>query len=205
MRFIILVEEATWLSPIVVVPKKNIKFIICVDFKKSDATTKKDPYLLPFTEEVLDMVARHEVYSFLDGFSNYYQIMIIPKDRYKIAFITHWGTFVWIVMPFGLRNAPPMYQWVVNMSFREYLGVFLKLFLNNFNVFSDVNMHLDKFRLCFDKCREFDISLNLEKCMFLDYLGVILGYVVSKEGNLHESKNILAIVNMPTPKTPKNI
>jgi hypothetical protein len=156
-------------------------------------------------EEVLDMVARHEVYSFLDGFYDYHQIMIILEDRYRTAFIIDWGTFVWIVMPFGLRNAPPMYQRMVNMAFRKYLGVFLKLFLNNFNVFNDVNMHLDKHWLCFDKCQEFDISLNLEKCMFLVYLGVILGYVVSKEGNLHESKNILAIVNMPTPKTPKNI
>ncbi len=205
MRFIILVEEATWLFPIVVVPKKNDKFIICVDFKKWNATTKNDPYILPFTQEVLDMVARHELYSFLDGFSNYRQIMIVPEERYKTTFITDWGRLVWIVLPFGLKDAPPMYQRVVNMAFREYLGMFLKLFLNNCNVFNDVNMHLDKLWLCFDKCWKFDINLKLEKCMFLVYLRVILGYVVSKEGNLHESKNILAIVNMLAPRTPKNI
>jgi hypothetical protein len=64
--FITLVEEATWLSLIVLVPKKNGKLQICVDFHKLNATTKKDPYPLPFTKEVLDMVANHEVYSFLD-------------------------------------------------------------------------------------------------------------------------------------------
>jgi hypothetical protein len=66
-----------------------------------NTTTKKDPYPLPFKKEVLDMVSGHEVYSFLDGFSGYHQITITPEDRYKIAFIIDWGTFVWIVMPFG--------------------------------------------------------------------------------------------------------
>jgi len=72
--------------------------------------TKKDFYPLPFTWEVLDMVARHEVYSFLDDFLSYHQIMIMLKDRYKTTFIIDWGTFVWIVMPFGLKNVPPTYQ-----------------------------------------------------------------------------------------------
>jgi hypothetical protein len=82
------VEEATWLSPIVVVPKKNKKLRICVDFQKLNIATKKDPYPLPFMEEVLDMVVGHEVYSFLDGFLGYHQIMIAPKNRLKYAFIT---------------------------------------------------------------------------------------------------------------------
>jgi hypothetical protein len=93
-RFITPVEEAIWLSPIVVVPKKNGKLCIYIDFKRLNAATEKDPYLLPFMEEVLDMVARHKVYSFLDRFSSYHQIMITPKDRYKTTFITKWGAFV---------------------------------------------------------------------------------------------------------------
>jgi hypothetical protein len=62
--FIKVVEEATWLSPIVVVPKKNGKLRICVDFKKLNATIKKDPYSLPFTDEVINIVIGHEVYTF---------------------------------------------------------------------------------------------------------------------------------------------
>jgi len=94
MGFITLVEEVTWLFPIVVVLKKNKKLQICLDFRKLNTTTKKDPYPLPFKKEVLDMVSGHEVYSFLDGFSGYHQITITPEDRYKIAFIIDWGTFV---------------------------------------------------------------------------------------------------------------
>jgi hypothetical protein len=78
--FIKLVEEATWLSPIVVIPKKNGKLIICVDFKKLNVATKKDPYMLPFTNEVINIEAGHEVYTILDGFFGYHQISITPKD-----------------------------------------------------------------------------------------------------------------------------
>ncbi len=79
------------------------------------------------------------------------------------------------------------------------------IFLDDFSVFNDLKTHLAKFRLCFLKCPEFDINLNLEKCMFLVYLGVILRYVVSKVGKLPNPKKILTIINMPTPKTPKDI
>ncbi len=91
--FLKLVEEATWLSPIVVVPKKNGKFRICVDFRKFNAPTKKDPYSLPFINEVINIVVKHEVYTFLDGFSRYHQISIASEDQYKITLVTNWGFF----------------------------------------------------------------------------------------------------------------
>ncbi len=78
--FIKLVEEATWLFPIVIVPKKNGKLRICVDFKKFNVTTNKDPYLLPFMDEVINIVIGHEVYTFLDEFSKYHQISIALED-----------------------------------------------------------------------------------------------------------------------------
>jgi len=68
-RFIEFVEEATWLSPIVIIPKKNGKLRICIDFKKLHVAIKKDPYPLPFTYEVLNTIARYEAYSILDGYS----------------------------------------------------------------------------------------------------------------------------------------
>ncbi len=78
--FIKPIEEATWLSPIVVVHKKNGKLKICVDFKKFNIYTKKDPYPLPFIYEVINIVVEHEVYTFLDGFSAYHHIFITLKD-----------------------------------------------------------------------------------------------------------------------------
>jgi hypothetical protein len=142
--FIEPVEQIMWLSPILVVPKKNGKLCICIDFRKLNAVTKKDPYPLPFTDEVLDKVVGHEVYSFLDGFSSYHQIQIAPDNRYKMTFITNWGAFVWVIMSFGLKNTPPTYQRAVSRAFKDYSDDFMKLFLNDFIVFSDISTHLSK-------------------------------------------------------------
>ncbi len=69
-------------------------------------------------------------------------------------------------------------------------------------MYSDMESHLQKLRLCFQKCRERGISLNLDKCAFMVFLGMILGFIVSKEGKLPNPKRIQAIVNMPPPKNP---
>jgi hypothetical protein len=65
-----------------------------MDFQKLNIATKKDPYPLPFMEEVLNMVPRHVFYSFLDDFSGYHQIIIALEDMYKTTFVINWGTFV---------------------------------------------------------------------------------------------------------------
>jgi hypothetical protein len=88
--FIVLVEEAGWLLPIVIVLKKNNKLDIYVDFQRLNATTKNDPYPLSFTKEALDEAMRHEVYSFLDEFFGYHHIMIALKYKYKIALVIDW-------------------------------------------------------------------------------------------------------------------
>jgi len=203
--FIEPVEEASWLSPIVVVPKKNGKLRICVDYRKLNQATRKDPFPLPFTDDVLDEVAGHPLYSFMDGRSGYNSIGVYPPDRYKTAFITEWGAYVWLVMPFGLTNAPATYQRVIMKAFQDYLRKFMRAFLDDFCVYSDLDTHLDKLTLCFQKCREFHISLNPEKCLFLAYSGVILGYVVSKDGKFPDPKKIEAIRLMPRPRTAHDV
>jgi hypothetical protein len=68
--------------------KKNGKLKIYIDFRKLNVATKKDPYPLPFKNEMLNTIAWYEAYSFLDGYSKYHQIFIAPKDRYNIIFVT---------------------------------------------------------------------------------------------------------------------
>jgi hypothetical protein len=103
----------------------------CLNFKKFNATTKKDPYSLPFTNEVTNIVVGHEVYKFLDGFSGYHQISITLEDRYKTTFVTNWGAYIWVVMPFGIKNGPPTYQRAITKAFCEYIDVFMKIFLDD--------------------------------------------------------------------------
>ena len=150
--FIQSVKLATWLSPIVVVPKKNGKIRVCVDYRKLNAATLTDAFPLPFTDDVLDAMAGHEVYSFLDGFSGYNQIRIHPADQEKTAFVTEWGVFVVVIMMFRLKTAPTTIQRIIMEIFGEYMPTFMQVFLDDFVVYSRQNEHLDHLRLCLEKC-----------------------------------------------------
>jgi hypothetical protein len=64
---------------------------------------------LPFFDEILDIIVGYEAYLFLDGHSKHHYIYIALEDRYKTNFVTYWGAFVWMVMPFGVKNGPPTF------------------------------------------------------------------------------------------------
>ena len=104
--FIEQVDTCEWVGPTVVTPKRDGQWRICVDFKPLNAATKKDPYPLPFIDEILDYMAGFERYSVCDGFSGYFQLQIAPEDRKKTTFITPWGCFCYKVLPFCLTNGP---------------------------------------------------------------------------------------------------
>jgi len=70
-------------------------------------------------------------------------------------------------MSFGVKNGPPTYQKAMTKIFKEYLDNFMKIFLNDFIMYSDMESHLLKFKLCFQKCKEYGISLNANKCVFM--------------------------------------
>ena len=101
--FIYPVEKATWMSPIVIVPNNNNKITVCVNYWKLNAATILDPFPLPFTDSLLDEVARKEMYTFLDGFSGYNHIKMALENREKTILITEWGVFVATTMVFGLK------------------------------------------------------------------------------------------------------
>jgi hypothetical protein len=78
-------------------------------FQKLNAATKKDPYPLPFIDEMFNIIVGYEAYYFLNGYSRYHQISIVVKDRYKTTCVIDWGAFIWKVMPFGVKNGPLTY------------------------------------------------------------------------------------------------
>ncbi len=90
-------------------------------------------------------------------------------------------------------------------AFRKYLDNFMKIFLDDYTMYNDMENHLQMFRLCFQKCREYGISLNPNKCAFMVFFRSILGFIISKEGKLLDPKKTQAIVNMPPPKNPQQI
>ncbi len=99
-------------------------------------------------------------------------------------------------MPFRVKNGPPIYQRAINKTFHEYIDLFMKIFLDDFTIFNNMETHLDKMWFCFLKCHEFGNKFNLEKCAFMVYFGFNIGFIISKEGKLHDLKKIHAILNM---------
>jgi hypothetical protein len=83
-------------------------------------------------------------------------------------------------MSFGVKNRPPTYKRTITKTFKEYLDNFMKIFMDDFMVYNDMESHLQKIRICFQKCRECGINLNLDKCAFMVFSRMILGLIVSK-------------------------
>jgi hypothetical protein len=102
----------------------------------------------------------------MDGFSSYHQIIIAKEDRHKTTFATEWGSFQYIVMPFGLKNVPTIFSRVVVEAFKDFLHKLLEAYFDDWTIFILMKDHIECLRLMLDKCRQFQIALNLKKCIF---------------------------------------
>ena len=123
------VQTSEWLSPIVISLKDTTPIRICVDFRFLNAVMIKDLFPIPFIDSILEEMARHEIYSFMDGFSGYNQISI-TQDRLKIMFIVEDEVYAYNRMLFGLYNAPATFQRII-------LHIFDKMSVRNFKAFLD--------------------------------------------------------------------
>ncbi|KAL3699620.1 hypothetical protein R1sor_017642 [Riccia sorocarpa] len=197
--FIYPVLSSEWVSPIVVVPKKKTGKIQGQDFRRLNEVTLKDHHPLPFTDVILDQVAGHECYSFLDGFSGYNQVFLREEDCQKTTFTTDWGTFAYRVMPFGLTNVPATFQRMMTTIFRDYLRKFIEVFLDNFCVYSSKATHQEKLKLTFDKCRESQLCLHPEKSFIAMKEGILLGHRISIKGIDVDHEKVAIIVELQPP------
>jgi hypothetical protein len=115
-------------------------------------------------DEVLENVGGHEAYSFTDGFSGYHHIKIAQEDKYKTTFVTEWRSYQYIVMLFGLKNAPTIFSKVVIITFKEFIHQFLEVYLDShWTVYSLLKDHIEVLRLMLERCRQCQISPNIKK------------------------------------------
>ena len=175
------------------------KLRVCVDYKKLNAQTVKDPFPLPFTDMMLDEVAGHQMYNFMDGYSGYNQLALALEDREKTTFITEWGAFMYLVMPFGLCNAPATFQRCMMVIFADFLHKFLAIFVDDFTVYSQQQQHLLYLRMVFQRCREKRICLNPFKCVFCIWKGQLLGHIVSQQGVQMSADKVSDLINAKAP------
>jgi hypothetical protein len=108
---------------------------VCIDYCKLNATTRKDHFSLPFIDQIVEHLAGHDYYCFLDGYFGYNQVLVDLEDQEKTTFTYPFGTFAYCRMPFGLCNAPATFQWCMINIFSDIVERFLKIFMDDFSVF----------------------------------------------------------------------
>jgi hypothetical protein len=123
-------------------PKKTKEICICVDLRSLNASCVHDPFLTSFMEEVLENFGGQEAYSFTDGFVGYHQVRITDEDQDKTTFVTKWGSFSYIVMPFGLKHSLPVFSWIVFSAFKEFIQTILEVYLEDWMVFILLKEHM---------------------------------------------------------------
>ena len=113
-NFIREVHYPEWLANVVIVKKANRKWRMCIDFTDLNQACPKDSFPLPRIDQLVDLTAEHKLFTFMDAFSGYNQILMAEEDQEKTAFVTSQGLYYYRVMPFGLKNAGATYQRLVN-------------------------------------------------------------------------------------------
>ncbi|XP_039682906.1 uncharacterized protein [Medicago truncatula] len=129
--FLVTSEYPQWLANIVPVPKKDGKVRMCVDYRDLNKASPKDNFPLPHIDVLVDNTAKCKVFSFMDGFSGYNQIRMAPEDREKTSFITPWGAFCYVVMPFGLINAGATYQRGMTKIFHDMIHKEIEVYVDD--------------------------------------------------------------------------
>ena len=156
---------------------------VCIDYRKLNSKTQKDYFPLAFLDQILDRVAGHSYYCFLDGYSGYNQIPVFPSDQEKTTFTCPYGTFAYKKMPFGLCNAPATFQRYMMAIFSDMIEKNLEIFMDDFSVFGDSFADcLHHLSLVLDRCVEKRLVLSWEKSHFMVKSGIVLGHVVSASG-----------------------
>ena len=129
--FIRAIKYPEWLANVVVVPKKENKWRVCVDYTDLNDSCLKDSFPLPRIDQIVDASAGHGMLSFLDAFSGYHQIPMHPPNVEKTSFITPRGLYYYNVMPFGLKNAGTTYQRLVRKMFQSLLGSTMEVYIDD--------------------------------------------------------------------------
>ncbi|GKB50451.1 reverse transcriptase domain-containing protein [Tanacetum coccineum] len=155
---------------------------------------------------MLERLAGHEYYCFLDGVSGYFQIPIAPEDQEKTTFTCPYKTFAYKRMPFGLCNAPTTFQRCMTAIFHELIEDTIEVFMDDFSVFGSSFDHcLKNLEKMLKRCEETNLVLNWEKCHFMVKEGIVLGHKVSGSGIEVDKAKIKAISKLPYPTNVKAI
>lgn len=193
-------------SPIVMVKKKDGSWRMCIDYRELNRATVKDKFPIPVIEELLDELGNAKLFSKLDLRSGYHQIRMCSDDIEKIAFRSHHGHYEFVVIPFGLTNAPSTFQSLMNHIFQSYLRKFILVFFDDILIYSPSwSVHLCHLETAFQVLKTHRLLVKMSKYSFGETKVEYLGHIIGQGSVSADPKKLEAMVQWLCPKTLKEL
>jgi hypothetical protein len=168
----------------VLVLKKNNTWRMCIDYTSLNKACPKDSFTLPCTDQLIDSIAGCDLLLFLDAYSGYHQIPLYEPDQIKTSFITPYGAYFYVSMPFHLKNAGETYQQTMQQCMHGQIGRMIHAYIDDVVVKTKQSgTLLDDLRETFANLHHYRMKLNPEKCTFGEPAGQLLDYIISSEGS----------------------
>ena len=198
-------SESPWSSSVVTVQKKEGGVRICIDFRAVNSITQPDPYLMPLIDEILESLSTAKFISKIDLNKGFHQIPISEADIPKTAFCTPWGKFEFLVMPFGLRNGPAIFQRLMDGILHQEKEI-CQVYIDDIAIFSQCwRDHCAHIARVLSRLRGAGLTANVNKCQFghtsCEFLGHIIGSGLVSPADL----KIGAVRDFPIPGTKKQV
>ena len=195
-----------WGTPVIFVDKRDGGRRMCGDYRNLNNVTIKNKYPLPRIQDLFDQIRGAGVFSKIDLRSGYHQIKIKEEDIPKTAFVSRYGHHEYLVVPFGLTNAPAIFMNLMNKIFMPYLDKFVIVFIDDILIYSkDKAEHAKHLKIVLQILREHQLYAKFSKCEFwLDQVE-FLGHVISKDGIAVNPSKIQAILEWKAPINAKEI
>ncbi|KAL0551539.1 hypothetical protein IC582_010628 [Cucumis melo] len=191
-----------WGAPVLFVKKKDGSMRLCIDYRELNKVTVKNRYPLPRIDDLFDQLQGATVFSKIDLRSGYHQLRIKDEDIPKTAFRSRYGHYEFIVMSFGLTNAPAVFMDLMNRVFREFLDTFVIVFIDDILIYSKTEAeHEEHLRMVLQTLRDNKLYAKFSKCEFWLKQVSFLGHVVSKAGVSVDPAKIEAVTGWTRPST----
>ena len=203
-----MIERSTsaWSSPVVLDTKKDGTTQFCVDHRKLNDVTQKDPYPLPRIDDTIDALSGAQWFSTLDLKSGYWQVPLEEDAKEKTAFSTGTGLWQFTVMPIGLCNAPATFERLMEQVLSGLPTSIALLYLDDILVPGRTfNQQIENLRTVFQRLKSARLKLNPKKCILFRKKVKYLGHVVSAHGVVPDPGKIEAIVTWPRPACVRDV
>ncbi len=187
-------------APVLFVHKKDGTLRLCIDYRALNKITIKNRYPLPRIDELMDRLIGAQYFTKIDLYSGYHQIRIKDEDIHKTAFKTRYGHYEFLVLPFGLTNAPATFMTLMNDIFREYLDQFVVVYLDDILIYSRTREeHVEHVQKVLEILQQHKLYAKISKCEFFKRQVEYLGHFISKDGISVDERKVIAIKNWPIP------